>query len=174
MRFLRGNNKTMTNNTGIENTGDWNSGDRNSGYGNSTNRESGIFNSTEGTIRMFNKPTDKKWEEIDHPHFNEFYLTKWIEEKYMTDEEKKNDPQFYVRQGYLKSFTYKEAWANFWRDTDEANRKKFLALPNFDAKVFKEITGIDVDNKKKKKELLLKADELIAKANELKNEAEKL
>jgi hypothetical protein len=93
---------------------------------------------------MFNKPTDKKWDEIDHPHFAEFYLTKWIFESEMTDEEKKADPQFYIRQGYLKQFEWKEAWANFWRDTDEANRKKFLALPNFDAQIFKDITGIEV------------------------------
>ena len=65
----------------------------------------------------------------------------------MTDEEKKADPQFFVRKGYLKTYEWKEAWSNFWKDTDEENRKKFLALPNFDAKVFKEITGIDVDTK---------------------------
>lgn len=73
------------NNTGIENTGDWNSGHRNSGhrnsgYGNSTNRESGIFNSKQGTVRMFNKETNLTWDEIDHPHFDEFYLTEWIQE----------------------------------------------------------------------------------------------
>ena len=130
------------NNTGVEN-----SGDRNSGYGNSTNRESGIFNSEEPTIRMFNKPTDKKWDEINHPHFNEFYLTKWISESEMTDEEKKADPEFYVRKGYLKKFEYKEAWSNFWRDTDEKNKQKFLDLPNFDADIFKDITGIDVTDK---------------------------
>ena len=145
-------NNTGQKNTGYGNSGDWNSGNRNSGYGNSgygnsTNRESGIFNSEQGTVRMFNKPTDKRWDEIDHPHFSEFNLTKWIPEDEMTDEEKKADPQFYVRQGYLKIFTYKEAWANFWRDTDEENRKKFLALPNFDAAVFKDITGIDVESK---------------------------
>ena len=94
---------------------------------------------------MFNKHTDKKWDEIDHPHFKEFYLTKWIPESEMTNEEKIADPDFYVRQGYLKTFTYKEAWANFWKDTDESNRKKFLALPNFDEKVFEDITGINVN-----------------------------
>ena len=61
----------------------------------------------------------------------------------MTDEEKKADPQFFVRQGYLKNYSWKEAWANFWRDTSEENRKKFLALPNFDWSIFTEITGIE-------------------------------
>jgi hypothetical protein len=134
-------------NSGYWNSGNWNPGNWNSGYGNSTNRESGIFNSEEPTIRMFNKPTDKKWDEIDHPHFNEFYLNKWISENEMTDEEKKADPEFYVRQGYLKKFEWKEAWANFWKDTDEENRKKFLALPNFSWDVFASITGIEPNTK---------------------------
>ena len=62
----------------------------------------------------------------------------------MTDEEKKDDPNFFVRQGYLKTFTYEEAWANYWRDSNEDEKQKVLNLPNFDAKVFKDITGIDV------------------------------
>ena len=167
------------NNTGIDNSGNWNSGNGNSGYGNSgygnsTNRESGIFCSNEGKVRMFNKPTDLTWDEIDHPDFYEFCLTKWIPESEMTEEEKKADPQFFVREGYLKVFDYKEAWANFWRDTDEDNRKKFLNLPNFDADVFLEITGIDVREGDKKKELLSKAQELIDKAEELKKQAERM
>lgn len=143
------NNNTGLENTGENNSGNWNSGDRNSGngnsgYGNSTNRESGIFCSKEGTVRIFNKPTNLKWDEIDHPDLSTLYLNKWISESEMTDEEKKAYPQFYVRGGYLKTYEYKEAWTNFWKDTDEKNRQKFLALPNFDAEVFLDITGIDV------------------------------
>ena len=141
-------------NSGGWNSGGWNSGYGNSGYGNSTNRESGIFNSEEPTIRMFNKPTDKKWNEIDHPHFDEFYLTKWIPESEMTDEEKKADPSYSVKQGYLKKFEWKEAWANFWRDTDEENRKKFLALPNFSWDVFTSITGIKPENENCEPEII--------------------
>jgi hypothetical protein len=141
-------------NSGNSNSGDWNSGDGNSGYGNSgygnsSNRQSGIFNSTETTVRMFNKETNLKWEDIDHPHFNKFYLNKWIPESEMTTQEKKDEAGFHIRDGYLKTFSWEEAWANFWKDTDETNRKKFLALPNFDSEVFKEITGIDVDQPKK-------------------------
>ena len=137
-------------NSGYWNSGDWNSGDRNSGdwnsgYGNSTNRETGIFNTTQGKIRCFNKETDLTWDEIDHPYFEEFHLNKWIPESEMTDEEKKADPDFYVRGGYLKTFTWEEAWANYWRDSDEKEKQKVLNLPNFDPVIFKEITGIDVE-----------------------------
>ena len=142
-----GNRNSGYGNSGNRNSGNWNSGYRNSGYGNSTNRESGIFCSQEGKVRMFNKLTDLTWDEIDHPHFDEFYLNKWIPEDKMTNEEKIAEPNFYVKQGYLKTFSWQEAWANFWKDTDETNRQKFLNLPNFDPEVFKEITGIDVITK---------------------------
>jgi len=136
-------------NSGDRNSGDWNSGDGNSGYGNSSDRSSGIFCSEGGTVRIFNQDSGKKWDEIDHPGFEEFWLNKWIEGENMTEEEKKADPEFYVRGGYLKTYSWEEAWANFWKDTTEENRQKVLNLPNFDAKIFKEITGIDVDVEEK-------------------------
>jgi len=88
-----------------------------------------------------------KWDDIDHPSFDEFYLNKWIDEADMTDAEKKADPKFFVRGGYLKTYTNEEAWANYWRDSDEKEKQKVLNLPNFDAAVFKEATGIDVGQK---------------------------
>ena len=140
-----GNRNSGYGNSGNRNSGDWNSGNWNSGYGNSTDRETGIFNTTQGKIRCFNKETDLSWGDIDHPYFEEFYLNKWIPESEMTDEEKKADPEFYVRGGYLKTFTWEEAWANYWRDSDEEEKQKVLNLPNFDPSIFKEITGIDVE-----------------------------
>ena len=134
-------------NSGSWNSGDGNSGSWNSGYGNATNRETGIFNTTQGKIRCFNKETDLSWDDIDHPNFYEFYLNKWIPESDMTDEEKKDDPNFFVRQGYLKTYTWEEAWSNYWRDCDDEEKQKVLNLPNFDKDIFKEITGIDVAEK---------------------------
>jgi len=67
----------------------------------------------------------------------------------MTDAEKKADPEFYVRGGYLKTYKDEEAWANYWRDSDEEEKQKVLNLPNFDATVFKEATGIDVEVEQK-------------------------
>ncbi len=133
-------------NSGDRNSGNGNSGDWNSGYGNSTNRSSGIFCSEEGTVRLFNRETNLKWDDIDHPYFEEFYLNKWIPESEMTDEEKKAEPNFFVMEGYLKTYTWEEAWSNYWRDSDEEERQKVLNLPNFDAKIFKDITGIDVES----------------------------
>lgn len=108
-----------------------------------------MFCSIEPTLIIFNKPSNKKWSEIDHPHFNEFYLTKWVEYSDLTAAEKKENPSCETTRGLLKSFTYKEAWATFWKETDEGNRQKFLALPNFDAVLFEEITGINVKENSK-------------------------
>jgi Pentapeptide repeats (8 copies) len=161
-------------NSGDWNSGDWNSGNWNSGNRNSTSGSSGIFCSEEPTVILFNKDSGKKWGEIDHPHFCEFYLNKWIPWLEMTAVEKKENPSAETTEGYLKTYSYQEAWTNFWEDTDEDNRKKFLNLPNFDAATFKEITGIDVSVNSEKEELLKKANELIKKAEEIKAQARKL
>lgn len=144
-------------NSGTFNSGDWNSGncnsgcgnsgDWNSGYGNSCNHSSGVFCTKTPRLYFFNKPTDKNWDEIEHPNFKEFYLNKWISELDMTEEEKINQKDFHVRRGYLKTYTWEEAWANYWRDCDAAEKEKVLNLPNFDADIFKEITGINVNKK---------------------------
>ena len=61
----------------------------------------------------------------------------------------------------LISFSYKEAWANFWNKITPERKQQFLDLPNFDPEIFKEITGIDV-----------KTNNLVQKAEELEKEAE--
>jgi len=73
-----------------------------------------------------------------------FKLCEWISASLMTEDEKKRHPDFETTGGYLREYTYKQAWANFWAETSEENRKKFLNLPNFDADTFRAITGIDV------------------------------
>lgn len=152
-----GNRNSGYENSGYRNSGNWNSGNRNSGnrnsgnwnsgYGNSTNRSAGIFCNQEPKVISFNKPTDIAWDKINHPHFGPFYLNKWIDESEMTDVEKVEQKDFHVRGGYLKTYEWKEAWANYWRDADEAEKQRVLGLPNFDAEVFKDITGIDIGKK---------------------------
>jgi hypothetical protein len=46
--------------------------------------------------------------------------------------------------GYLKSYTYKEACKNWWNGMSRKNKAIICSMPNFDANVFKEITGIEV------------------------------
>ena len=141
-------------NTGYSNSGDWNTGNGNSGnwntgYFNSGDWNTGIFNTDEPNARFFGKESNVKMSEFVNseamPSYHDFDLTVWVSEMMMTDEEKKENPTYKVKGGYLKSVEYKEAWAIFWRKTSEGNKQKFLNLPNFCPKIFKEITGIDVE-----------------------------
>jgi hypothetical protein len=165
-------------NSGDRNSGNRNSGDRNSGNLNSGNWNSGVFNSNEPFLRMFNKETPWKIQDWLNSKARElswnFTLTDWIDQSKMTDKEKQDNPSYKTTGGYLKRFDYKEAWKNMWDKFTEDDKKEFYKLPKFDADIFFEITGINVKENSRKKELLLKADELIVKANELKSEAEKL
>jgi hypothetical protein len=62
----------------------------------------------------------------------------------MTDEEKVSQPNAFVCDGYLKTHSYDDAWANAFKDATEKDVLKLKALPNFDADVFFEITGIRI------------------------------
>jgi len=49
------------------------------------------------------------------------------------------------RKILTKTRTYKEAWQLYWNEASKEDKQKFLDLPNFDRWVFKDITGIDVE-----------------------------
>ena len=98
-------------------------------------------------IRIFNKPSgmslrdfygSRYWRAMCRASFN---LTEWI---YYTDEEKAADPEKLKTGGYLKIYTYEEAWANWWAELSEEDRKIIQEIPNFDPEVFKDITGIEI------------------------------
>ena len=144
-------------NSGNRNSGDWNSGNRNSGDWNSgmfnaCNHANGLFNSKSPKIYMFNKPTKLTFEEFQEKYpeaysllaYSDFYLTKWIPEYQMTEEEKEAHPEYKVQEGYLKRFDYKEVCQQMWDSFNKEERNKIKKLPNFDKEIFKEITGIEV------------------------------
>jgi len=89
----------------------------------------------------------------------------------MSEQEKKDQPQFYVMGGYLKVNDYKKAWANLWAILPRERKNMLTSIPEFDAQIFKDITGIDVtedtarDDKKAK---------ILAKIEELRKEADQL
>ena len=73
-----------------------------------------------------------------------FDLTEWIVSTDMTDNEKQDHPSHATTGGYLRGYEYKAAWRRAFDAASEDDRKKVLDLPNFDADIFLEITGIDV------------------------------
>ena len=134
-------------NTGHRNTGDWNTGHMNTGQWNTGHRNKGHFNTiTPDEILAFNKPCKLSvWDECEKPNLiYNLVLTWWVPENKMTDAEKAADPNFYMRGGQLRCRTYKEAWRKAWDEASVADRELVRKLPNFDATVFKEISGIDV------------------------------
>ncbi len=128
-------------NSGNRNSGDWNSGDWNSG-----NRNSGFFNTkTPDIVLVFDKPCSRDvWERSYKPAFIFFNLTYWVDESEMSDEDKLKDPNFYVRGGQLRTRSYKDAWKHSWDNADPKDRLRIKELPNFDADLFFEISGIDL------------------------------
>ena len=63
----------------------------------------------------------------------------------MTQVEMENNPSWQVTGGYLKTFTYEEAWRRSWDKASVDDKKKTLKLPNWNNEIFKQITGIDVE-----------------------------
>ena len=142
-----GNGNSGDRNSGYGNSGDRNSGDGNSGDWNSGNGNSGYFNSDEPCLRMFNKMTYCKRDDINIPSWCYFDLTVWVSYDTATEEEKtEHKAEIEINGGFLKTIDYKDAWRLAWNKASIKERKKLFELPNWDNEVFKEITGIDAEN----------------------------
>lgn len=138
-------------NSGDRNSGDCNSGNWNSGNWNKTSFSNGCFNTVSPKIYMFNKPTD--WT-LEH-WFNcraryllnqiDDYPLEYVWFDSMTDEEKAAHPEAETTGGYLKERTTADNARKWWAGLSADDRNIIFSLPNFDAAIFKEITGIDVD-----------------------------
>lgn len=134
-------------NSGNWNSGNCNSGNCNSGNWNSCNRSTGLFNTKERTITVFNKDSGMTFEEAMRTEWFRVLrkyvleLTEWVE---YTDAEKKESVIRQCIGGYLKKYTYKEACANWWSKYSDDEKQIIMTMPNFDVDIFEEITGIDV------------------------------
>ena len=141
-------------NSGKRNSGCYNSGDYNSGDWNSSDYNSGCFNTATIKIHLFNKPSDWTYE---HWFFSKARLIMntipnnfiWVEFARMTDEEKKTHPTAEITNGYLRKIPDDELAVirnEWWARLSPDKKDEILKLPNFDARIFKEITMIDVTN----------------------------
>lgn len=131
-------------NSGDHNSGDRNSGDWNSGFANKCDYSNGVFcNQEDMNVRIFNKPSgmsisefynSKYWSALRSVPFD---LTEWVD--YDTEAS-----DIKGIEGYLKNYTYEEAWVNWWNKLTDENKEIIKQIPNFDPEVFKDITGIEV------------------------------
>jgi hypothetical protein len=116
-------------NTGNFNTGDWNTGDRNTGDFNICNYSSGFFCTKEPKVRLFNQELDMTISEFK----NSKYYVALLSSPFTLTEE---------IDGKLVKYTYEEACAEWWKKMSEEKKKIVKSIPNFDAEIFEEITGI--------------------------------
>ena len=138
-------------NSGDWNSGDWNSGNRNSGDWNKCDFSNGCFNTTSPKIYLFNKPSE--WTYEDWLNSEARYLLNQIPGDVleyiclsdMTDEEKAAHPEAETTGGYLKVLDNSECAVIWWRGLSDRQKAIITAIPNFDKAIFKEITGIDID-----------------------------
>ena len=138
-------------NTGNKNTGNSNTGNSNTGDWNITDFSTGCFNTKEEKIRLFNKRSNWTYRDWRYSSARDlmcdcpYTKTVWINEKYMTDSEKEENPTWERTGGYLKTIEVtdedRQAW---WDNLDDEEREEVMSLPNFDKEIFKKITGIEV------------------------------
>lgn len=143
-------------NCGDKNYGDWNVGNLNVGYCNTgdcniADFSNGVFCTEEDTIKIFDEESDmtlRAWRESRARRIiNRVELSTWVYTEDMTPEEKEKHSSYKIAGGYLKSFSYKEAWANLWNNLDDNEKRIIMNIPNFNKEKFRKITGIDVDKK---------------------------
>ncbi len=149
-------------NTGYVNSGNWNSGDWNSGSWNSGNYNTGNLNSGDWNAGIFNTGAceytfafnqlvkKQDLECLPSIPFLRFKLVEWIPEKHMLPEEKEQHPKYATVGGYLKKYDYKEAFRKSFEEAKQLpdwpeQLKRLRALPNFNFKIFEEISGITAE-----------------------------
>lgn len=105
-------------NTGDRNTGDYNTGDCNTGMWNHTSYSSGYFNTCESPLIVFNQPVNMTRDE-----FLTLLGVRIIKELSVTKNAQKR-----------------------YDALSPQNKQAIKDIPNFNAEIFKQITGIDVES----------------------------
>lgn len=116
--YNTGNRNTGHYNIGNYNTGAYNIGSYNSGDWNNGWFNSGCFNTKDGAFFMFNKPSS-------------WTYSMWYD----------STARFILNQ-CPENIGERQKWYNSLR---ESQKEIIKLLPNFDAKIFKQVTGIDVN-----------------------------
>ena len=137
--------------TGRCNTGNCNTGNRNTGDWNKSSFNTGCFNTEEQKIMLFNKPSDmtySEWLGSDARYLlNQIPkdVVEWVYEEDMTDAEKAAHPTYETTGGYLKVLDESECGQLWWGSLSDRRKEIIKAIPNFDAEIFFQCTGVRVD-----------------------------
>ena len=131
-----------------ENTGLFDIGEHNSGDFNTCYYSLGSFGTQYPKVKIFDIETNMTMKEVIQTDWYRMLfkypinLIKWI---VYTDEEKQTDKDKDLIGGYLKTYTYKEAYKNWWNEYTDKEKAVIMSMPNFDKEKFKQITGIEVE-----------------------------
>lgn len=129
--YNNGYNNTGDHNIGCNNSGYCNIGDYNTGGYNKISYSTGFFNTKEQPIYMFNKPTELSSSMI--------YELEGMGLVYQL-------MTFYYNKNVIYSSYCRKLRNKVWHCAfTEKQKEAVLSLPNFDSKIFKEITGIDIN-----------------------------
>lgn len=137
-------------NAGKYNLGDRNSGSWNSGDWNTADCCNGCFNTVNNqTIYLFNKPSS--WTHEDWMNSEAKCIlnqipsntVSWVYSEYMTDAEKVAHSEYETIGGYLKEVKSDDV-QKWWDSLGFHEKEVIKSIPNFDAEIFKECTGIAV------------------------------
>ena len=148
--------------TGDQSTGDRSTGDQSTGYGSTGYGSAGYRSTGNWSISSystghfstedyagfgaFNKPcTPERWVNAYKPDWLYFHLTEWVETDNMSDQEKEDNPSYKTTGGYLRVYGYQEAFQKSYNAANREEQLKIKELPNFDADIFFEISGIRID-----------------------------
>ena len=75
----------------------------------------------------------------------EYYPTTWVYVENMTDEEKANNSDYEILGGYLRKNDLMQVNQKWWESLTESEKDCIKSIENFDADIFEEIMGIDVE-----------------------------
>ena len=146
--YNTGNYNTGDLNTGNRNTGDCNTGDCNTGNYNTGDCNTGFFCTNTSNPIFFDFPSNLSWDEAYNaiPYVELSVGVEWIPSDEMSETEKIENSNHLHVGGYLKKheLPLREAFPLAWAKLNDATKQRFINLPNFDAKKFLQITGVDV------------------------------
>ena len=112
-----------------------------------TDNNTGYWNTiTSDTVNCFNVSTLRRdWDDATKPDWlYKPQTSTWVDESDMTDVEKIDNPTFRMCCGYLRVNDWKQEWRDAYASASDDDIQAVRDLPNFDAAVFEEITGLDL------------------------------
>ena len=100
---------------------------------------------------IFNKQlTKEEWSKVSNslPTIK-LQVTKWIDKDDMTKQEKKDISVWKELGGYLKRYSYEDAWENWIDGASKEDKEAILNCGYYDAEIFEGITGhkLELDDK---------------------------